>query len=204
MTQIDPDPRSTLSRRRLLTSGTVAAAGLVGAGAAVAQTRRAGTRPGSSADADIPLEIYRGFSRNELDRWDKVIHPSVKANSPAGRDIDGLATLKRFNQAFLDAFRPRTDLVDHFVAGDRGLVVVNLHWTHDGGPFNGIPPTGKSGTSIESFQLRIKDGMVVRWDVADDSLDLANYLHDQGMKLPTFVEPPALITGQPLPPRRGA
>ena len=30
--------------------------------------------------------------------------------------------------------------------------------------------------------------MVTRRDVADNSLDLANYLHDQGMQLPTSVE----------------
>ena len=127
---------------------------------------------------------------------DAVIHPDVKANSPAGRNIDGLATLKRFNKAFLTAFRPRTDLIDHFVIGDRGLVTVNLHWKHDGGPFNGIAPNGVSGNSVESFQLRIENGLVTHWDVADNSLDLANYLHDQGMKLPTFVEPPALIKGR--------
>src|SRR6202020_3090673 len=71
------------------------------------------------------------------------------ANSPAGRNIDSLAALKRWNQSFTDAFRPRTDLVDHFVAGDRGLVTINLHWKHDR-PFNGLAPTGKTGTSVEN------------------------------------------------------
>jgi hypothetical protein len=70
---------------------------------------------------------------------------------------------------------------------------------HDGGPFNGIAPTGKSGTSVENFILRIENGMVTRWDVADGSLDLAIYLHDVGIKMPTFVEPPALIKGVALP-----
>ena len=74
-------------------------------------------------------------------------------------------------------------------------MTVNLHWKHDGGPFNGIAPTGRSGTSVESFMLRIVNGMVTHWDVADNSLDLANYLHDQGMKLPTLVEPPVQIKG---------
>ena len=153
----------------------------------------------SPADSNIPLRIYRGFSQNQLGIWDTVIHPDVIANSPAGRDINGLATLKQFNQAFLDAFRQRTDFIDQYVAGNRSLVTVNLHWKHDGRPFNGIAPTGKGGTSIETFLLRIENGMVTRWDVADNSLDLANYLHDQGMKLPTSVELPALIQGPILP-----
>ncbi|MGF7183755.1 ester cyclase [Tunturiibacter psychrotolerans] len=146
----------------------------------------------------LSANFYKGFSQNRLDLWDAVIHPDVKSNSPAGRNIDSLAALKRWNQSFTDAFRPRTDLVDHFVAGDRGLVTINLHWKHDR-PFNGLAPTGKTGTSVENFILRIENGLVTRWDVADGSLDLAIYLHDESLKMPTFVEPPALIKGVTLP-----
>jgi len=190
---------SLLSRRRLLINGAIAAAGLSLIGEAGAQEATGGTQTGKASDSSITLQIYKGFSQNRLDLWDAVIHPDVKSNSPAGRNIDGIAALKRWNQSFIDAFRPRTDLIDHFVAGDRGLVTINLHWKHDGGPFNGISPTGKSGTSVENFILRIENGLVTRWDVADGSLDLAIYLHDEGLKMPTFVEPPALIKGVALP-----
>jgi hypothetical protein len=188
-----------LSRRRLLINGAIAAAGLGLIGEAGAQEATGATQPGKASDSSITLQIYKGFSQNRLDLWDAVIHPDVKSNSPAGRNIDGIAALKRWNQSFIDAFRPRTDLIDHFVAGDRGLVTINLHWKHDGGPFNGIAPTGKSGTSVENFILRIENSLVTRWDVADGSLDLAIYLHDEGLKMPTFVEPPALIKGVALP-----
>jgi hypothetical protein len=190
---------SLLSRRRLLINGAIAAAGLSLIGEAGAQEATGGTQTGKASDSSITLQIYKGFSQNRLDLWDAVIHPDVKSNSPAGRNIDGIAALKRWNQSFIDAFRPRTDLIDHFVAGDRGLVTINLHWKHDGGPFNGIAPTGKSGTSVENFILRIENSLVTRWDVADGSLDLAIYLHDEGLKMPTFVEPPALIKGVALP-----
>ena len=190
---------SLLSRRRLLINGAIAAAGLSLVGEAGAQEATGGTQTGKASDSSITLQIYKGFSQNRLDLWDAVIHPDVKSNSPAGRNIDGIAALKRWNQSFIDAFRPRTDLIDHFVAGDRGLVTINLHWKHDGGPFNGISPTGKSGTSVENFILRIENSLVTRWDVADGSLDLAIYLHDEGLKMPTFVEPPALIKGVALP-----
>ena len=190
---------SLLSRRRLLINGAIAAAGLSLVGEAGAQEATGGTQTGKASDSSITLQIYKGFSQNRLDLWDAVIHPDVKSNSPAGRNIDGIAALKRWNQSFIDAFRPRTDLIDHFVAGDRGLVTINLHWKHDGGPFNGIAPTGKSGTSVENFILRIENSLVTRWDVADGSLDLAIYLHDEGLKMPTFVEPPALIKGVALP-----
>jgi len=190
---------SLLSRRKLLINGAIATAGLGLIGNTRAQGATGETKPWKASDSSITLQIYEGFSQNRLDLWDSVIHPDVKSNSTAGRNINGIAALKRWNQSFITAFRPRTDLIDHFVAGDRGLVTINLHWKHDGGPFNGIAPTGKSGTSVENFILRIENGMITQWDVADSSLDLAIYLYDKGIKMPTFVEPPALIKGVALP-----
>jgi hypothetical protein len=188
---------SLLSRRRLLIHGAIATAGFGLIGEAGAQQATNRTRPGKASDSSITLQIYKGFSQNRLDLWDAVIHPDVKSNSPAGRNIDGIVALKHWNQSFIDAFRPRTDLVDHFVSGDRGLVTINLHWKHDR-PFNGLAPTGKTGTSVENFILRIENGLITRWDVADGSLDLAIYLHDEGLKMPTFVEPTPLIKGVAL------
>ncbi len=66
----------------------------------------------------------RAFSQDRLGLWDAVIHPNLKSNSPARRNIEGIVALKRWNQSFIDSFRPRTDFVDHFVAGDRGLVTI--------------------------------------------------------------------------------
>ena len=189
---------SLVSRRGLLLNGAIATAGLAYIGGAAAQQTHGRTQLSKAPDASITLQIYNGFSQDRLDLWDAVVHPDVKSNSPAGRNIDGIAALKRWNQAFITAFHPRTDLIDHFVAGDRGLVTMNLHWKHDR-PFNGLAPTGKSGTSVENFILRIENGLVTRWDLADGSLDLAIFLHDAGLKMPTFVEPPALIKGRPLP-----
>ena len=189
---------SFLSRRGLLVNGAIAAVGLGLIGEAGAQEAKGETQTGKASNSDLTLQIYNGFSQNRLDLWDAVIHPDVKSNSPAGRNIDGIAALKRWNQSFIDAFRPRTDLVDHFVSGNRGLVTINLHWKHER-LFNGLAPTGKTGTSVENFILRIENGLITRWDVADGSLDLAIYLHDEGLKMPTFVEPTALIKGVALP-----
>jgi len=143
----------------------------------------------------LTLDIYEGFAHGQLERWDAIIHPDVLINSPAGRNTAGREALKAWVRAFSSAFRPRVDLIDHYVAGDRALVTINLHWKHDGAPFFGIAPTGASGTSVESLLLRLKDGLVTHFDVADNSLDLAIYLHEQGMALPRSVTPPALISG---------
>jgi len=186
------------SPTRRAVAGAATFAGLsVLAPAFAAQTASKSIR--SAADSHdqshVTMEIYKGFALQEFERWDAVIRSDVKANSPAGRDIVGLETLKMFNRAFHSAFRPRVDLIDHFASRDRGMVTVNLHWKHDGGPFAGIAPTGQSGTSVETFLLRLENGQVTHWDVADNTLDLANYLHDQGFNLPRLVNPPALIVG---------
>ena len=149
----------------------------------------------SDTETSITLAIYQGFALGRLEPWDAIFHPDVLVNSPAGRDIVGREAIKSWVQAFIGAFRPRVDLIDHYLAGDRALLRINLHWQHDGAPFFGIEPTGTGGTSVESFLLRLKDGLVTHFDVADNSLDLAIYLHEQGMTLPRLVMPPALITG---------
>lgn len=143
----------------------------------------------------LTKEIYEGFALNQTDRWDAIVHPDVITNSPAGRDIAGRDALKGWIKAFHAAFELRVDLIDHYVAGDRGLVTVNLHWAHNRGPFFGIEPTNQSGTSVESFLLGLTDGIVKSFTVADQSLDLAIYIHEQGMEMPRRVTPPALIKG---------
>ena len=149
----------------------------------------------SQSETSVTLAIYEGFAPGRLDHWDNFFDPDVVINSPAGRDTVGREALKAWVQAFLSSFQPRVDLIDHYVAGDRGLVTINMHWKHDGQPFFGIAPTGVSGTSVETFILRLKDGLVTHFDVADNSLDLAIYLHEQRMALPRSVTPPALISG---------
>jgi len=149
----------------------------------------------SQSENGLTLAIYEGFAHGRLDHWDAFFHPDVLINSPAGRDTVGRDALKAWVQTFLSSFKPRVDLIDHYVAGDRALVTINMHWRHDGEPFFGIEPTGASGTSVETFILRLKDGLVTHFDVADNSLDLAIYLHEKGMPLPRAVTPPALISG---------
>lgn len=149
----------------------------------------------TDVETNLTMEIYKGFAHNETERWDDIVHSDVVANSPAGRDIVGRETLQGWIKAFHEAFDLRVDLLDHYLAGDRGLVTVNLHWKHDRASFFGIEPTGESGTSIETFLLQLEDGVVTHFNVADQSLDLAIYLHGQGMELPSRVTPPALIKG---------
>jgi ketosteroid isomerase-like protein len=142
----------------------------------------------------ITREIYEGFQRGEFERWDKVIAQDVEIYSPGYWGGKGIDALKTWGGEFLKALQPRIDLVDEFEGSDRAFVTVNLNWKHVE-PFFDLKPTGREGTSIETFILTIKDGKVVRFGVADNTLDLAIYLWERGWAQAHNVHPEAIIQG---------
>lgn len=142
----------------------------------------------------ITREIYEGFQRGEFDRWDAVIAPDVLLNSPGKYGGQGLDALKTWGAEFLKALKPRIDLVDEYEGESRAFLTVNLNWKHIE-PFFGLQPTGREGTSIETFLLTIENGKVVRFDVADNSLDLAIYLWERGWPQAHNVRPQPIVNG---------
>ena len=127
-------------------------------------------------NVSITREVYEGFQRGEFERWDAVFDAEVEIYSPGLQGGKGLDTLKSFAGEFIKAFNPRIDLVDEYEGnGNRSFITITMHWKHVQ-PFYGIHPSGREGTSVETFLLTIKDGKVTRFDVADNSLDLAIYL----------------------------
>jgi ketosteroid isomerase-like protein len=148
----------------------------------------------------MPLtrEIYDAFQRVEFDRWDAVIADDVVINSPAGRDLTGLAPLKDFAAQFT-RLAYRIDLVDEHIALDpdgngRGFITFVLHWKH-AEDFGGLAPTGREGTSVETMLLTIGGGKVTRIDIADNTLDLAIYEWERGWPVPHNVRPEPIVEG---------
>lgn len=93
--------------------------------------------------------------------------------NPVPLDRDGwLAFFRDFRVAFPDAQFTVEDVV---AEGDRVALRLTMRGTHRG-PFNGIPPTGKSvvvvGVSIE----RIVDGRIVEGWVTNDALGMLQQL----------------------------
>jgi SnoaL-like polyketide cyclase len=142
----------------------------------------------------ILREIYEGFQRGELDRWDRVISTDVEIYSPGMWGGRGLDALKQFANEFLTALSPRIDLVDEFGGGDRAFLTFCMHWRHSS-PFFGIAPTGRRGTSVETLLLTIDRDTVVRFGVADNTLDLAIYLWERGFPQQHNVLPDPLVRG---------
>lgn len=147
----------------------------------------------------IPRYVYDAFQRGEFERWDAIIAPQVEMNSSAAFGTVGLDKVKAWANAFLTAFSARIDLVDEIDAVDadgngRAVATVNLNWQHTG-EFFGLQPTGRSGTSIENLIMTVRDGMVVRMEVADTTLDLVIYMHERGWVFPQNIKPEPIIRG---------
>jgi hypothetical protein len=147
----------------------------------------------------LTSELYDAFQRVELDRWDALVAEDVLVNSPAGFGLTGRAALKDWAEGFVTALGYRVDLVDEHLALDdrgngRGFISFNLRWKHRG-DFFGVAPTGREGTSVETLLLTVREGLVTRIDVADNTLDLVLYLWDRGWPHPHNIEPDPLVVG---------
>lgn len=148
-----------------------------------------------SNNKSLIREIYDAFQRGEIDRWDAVISPDVITTSPVGYgEIHGLEPLKGWAKEFIKALAPRIDLVDEHDGGGRAFIAVCMNWKHVQ-PFFGIAPTGREGTSIETFTFTIENGKVTRWYVAPRTLDLALYLWQRGMPVEHNAHSTPIIKG---------
>jgi SnoaL-like polyketide cyclase len=146
----------------------------------------------------ITREWYDAFQRGELNRWNAIIADDVLVNSPAGHGMRGLNGFKEFGVVFT-GLGDRIDLLDEHLALDdkgtgRGFVTFCLHWSHTE-EFQGIAPTGREGTSVETAIFTIVENEIVRIDVADDTLDLSLYLWDRGWPIPHNVRPEPIVVG---------
>lgn len=152
-----------------------------------------------NATPSITREIYEGFQRGEFQRWDAVIDPDVELLSGGNWGGRGIDLLKTWGGEFVKSLKPRIDLVDEHEAIDangngRAFITVNLNWKH-AEPFFDLKPTGREGTSVETFIFTIRNGKVVRFGVADNTLDLSIYLWERGWPQVHNIRPTAIITG---------
>jgi hypothetical protein len=142
----------------------------------------------------ITREIYEGFQRAEFSRWDAVISKDVEIFGPGLWGGKGLDYLKRWASEFVKALQPRIDLIDEFESSSRSFITVCLNWKHVE-PFFDVKPTGREGTSVETFLFAIADDRVARFTIADNTLDLAIYLWERGWPQVHNIHPDPIVKG---------
>lgn len=153
----------------------------------------------SAEKNEFTTNIYEAFQRGNLEEWDKYFHEDVVTNSSAKFGTKGIQNLKDWAKSFLEAFSPRIDLVDRIEAIDengngRAVITINLIWKHVK-PFYNLEPTGRTGTSVENLIMTVRNSKVSRVEVADTTLDLVIYMHEQGWIFPQNIKPEPIIKG---------
>lgn len=186
-----PAPRQALLPGAIAL-GAAAVAASVGLPAA-AQTS-------SATNNTLTRKVYEAFQRGQFDLWNDVIAPDVVINSPAKFGTKGREALNAFANEFLTAFAPRVDLVDEINAvnaqgNGRAVMTFVLNWKHVKPFFGTLQPTGRTGTSVENMIMTVRNGKVVRIEIADTTLDLAIYMHERGWIYPQNIRPEPIIKG---------
>jgi ketosteroid isomerase-like protein len=153
----------------------------------------------ANTENTLTRKVYEAFQRGQLDRWDGLFAEDVVTNSSARFGTKGRTALKAWANEFLTAFAPRVDLLDEINAVDaagngRAVMTFNLNWKHVK-PFFGLQPSGRTGTSIENLIMTVRNGKVVRLEVADTTLDLVIYLHERGWTFPQNIRPTPIVKG---------
>ncbi|AFY70329.1 hypothetical protein Pse7367_2061 [Thalassoporum mexicanum PCC 7367] len=145
----------------------------------------------------IGRKIYDGFNQRKLELWDEVIATDVEIRSTIGTaPMYGIEALKGWAAEFQVGFQPRLDLVDEIYGINRATIAVNLNWQHVKKFFH-LDPTGRAGTSIEYFILKISKNKVTHFWVADHTLDLVMYLvRERGMYYPQNYTPEPIVRGE--------
>lgn len=107
------------------------------------------------------------WNRGDLAQYLRLYGDDVVLHGYTGVE-PGIANVRRFYDAWWEAF-PASQLIldDTVVAGDKVACRLQITGTH-GGPFRGIPASGKL-ISVSGFTiLRFNDGVCVeRWSLVD-------------------------------------
>ena len=123
----------------------------------------------------IRRAIEEVYNQGNLDLIDELVAPDYVAHAPSG-DVVGLEGVRQYVSDLRTAFPDlRMVIQDQFAEGDR----VVTRWTASGthlGPYQGLPPTGKSGT-IGGIDIdRVVEGKVLECSTNTDDLGLLQQL----------------------------
>ncbi len=116
------------------------------------------------------------FNQGNLAVADELVAPDfINADAPPGKDrgpesMCGVVTMLR--AAFPDLHFTVQELV---AEGDTVMGRVTMSGTHQG-PFEGIPPTGRSFQQEQMHQVRFRDGKAIEHRAVRDDLGMMRQL----------------------------
>lgn len=124
----------------------------------------------------VVRRFSEAFSRGDLDGCEACMAPEVVVHFPGMPGPLNLAAYREVGAAFLAAFPGlRLEVLELIAEGDKVMCRERLTGTH-GGPFQGIPATGRP-VAIEGISIdRLVDGHIIERRVAFDALGLMQQL----------------------------
>ena len=136
---------------------------------------------GIEENKEVIRRFYELYDQKYVDAANELISPDWVG--PDGRSTR--EDNKRFDIMQHNAFPDlKVTLLDMIAEGDKVAYIVNVKGTHTGGPYMGIPPTGKKIDGTNTWICRIVDNKIVEHRGTGDFL---NPLHQLGI-LPSIGE----------------
>ncbi len=152
--------------------------------------------------ATVAQRFVAAFGGNNAEGLRQVLDPNVVFYGTLAWGIKGSENLVNFASEFQKGL-PGLNVVlhDEFynAEGTRGNMRIHLHFSNTG-VFMGNQPTGKSGVSVESFSMKIKDGKITELIQSGNTFPLAAIeLIDFKMSYPTDTPDPheAILSASP-------
>jgi steroid delta-isomerase-like uncharacterized protein len=117
------------------------------------------------------------FNQGNLSVADEVIAPDfINHNAPPGSSNRGPESMRQLITMLSTAFPDMHYTVEELVAeGDTVVSRVTVSGTHRG-PFQGMPPTGRSFRQDQMHFIRFRDGKVVEHRAVRDDLGVMRQL----------------------------
>ena len=117
------------------------------------------------------------FNQRNLSMADEVIAPDfINHSIPSGNNNRGPESMRQLITRLSTAFPDMHYTVEELVAeGDTVVTRVTVNGTHLG-PFQGIPPTGRSFQQAQMHFIRFRDGKVVEHRAVRDDLGVMQQL----------------------------
>ena len=123
------------------------------------------------ANKELVRRYQEAHNINNLDALNALVAADLIAHSLMPGVPAGLEGSKQVHQMAVSAFPDfHADIEDLIAEGDKVVARMTFRGTHTGGPFMGIPPSGRSFAFSATSIFRISNGKIVEHWGDEDGL----------------------------------
>jgi steroid delta-isomerase-like uncharacterized protein len=133
------------------------------------------------ANKELVRRYQEAHNTNNLDALDTIVAEALIAHSLMPGVGAGLEGGKLVHQMAVGAFPDfHAEIEDLIAQGDKVVARMTFRGTHTGGPFMGIPPSGRTFAFSATSIFRVSNGKIVEHWGEEDSLGWLQQLGAMG------------------------